>query len=80
MLIRSEAMKVTIEISDDDAMHINALIERTKLSESPNSHGELSIQRVGEMLMQDVAAAVRRPSSWEGANMGRVLVAHGYSF
>jgi hypothetical protein len=24
-------MKITIEISDDDAMHINALIEHTKL-------------------------------------------------
>lgn len=31
------------------------------------------------MLMQDVAYAVRRPGSWEGANMIQVLMSHGYS-
>jgi hypothetical protein len=38
-------MKITIEISDDDAMHINALIEHTKLYDNEaNSHGPLSFK------------------------------------
>jgi hypothetical protein len=74
-------MKLKIEISDDDAMHIGKLIERTQLYGGGfNSHGPLTMRLLAEMLMQDVALAVRRPRSWEGANMAHVLESHGYSF
>jgi hypothetical protein len=73
-------VKLKIEISDDDAMHIGKLIERTQLYGGSNSHGPLTMRLLAEMLMQDVALAVRRPGSWEGANMAHVLESHGYSF
>jgi hypothetical protein len=75
------AMKIKTEISDDEAMHINRLIDLANLrEESANTHGRLDIKTLAAMLLQDVALALRRPGSWEGANMARVLEAHGYSF
>lgn len=72
-------MNITVEISDDDAMHINKLIERANLHDrGANTHGKLSFEVLGQMLMQDVALAVRRPGSWEGASMGQLLSSHGY--
>lgn len=44
-----------------------------------NSHGSLDIKRLARMLLEDVALAVRRPGSWEGANMRQVLRSHGYA-
>jgi hypothetical protein len=72
--------KITIEISDDDAKQIQELLSFMELcgSGENTSHGKLTIKTLAEMLMQDVALAVRRPGSWEGANMGQVLASHGY--
>jgi hypothetical protein len=72
-------MKITIEISDDDAVHISKLLDLMALNGGEhNSHGTLTIKSLAEMLMQDVALAHRRPESWEGANMTDVLTSHGY--
>lgn len=74
-------MKIEIEINDDDAMYINRLIDVANLDkEGFNSHGKLDFKTLGQMLFEDVALAVRRPGSWEGANMGHVLFSHGYQF
>lgn len=74
-------MKLTIEIIDPDAELIKQLIDGVNASGSEaNSHGKLTFEVLGEMLMQDVALAVRRPGSWEGSNMGTVLSAHGYEW
>ncbi|MFS2023848.1 hypothetical protein [Massilia sp. CT11-137] len=42
------------------------------------SHGELDVQGLLMMLVQDAAATNTRPGSWEGSNMQQVLDAHGY--
>ncbi len=72
-------MKFTVEISDDDLKHINALIERTnRRDDDANTHGTLSLEILARMLLEDVALAERRPGSWEGSHMTTVLAAHGY--
>lgn len=43
------------------------------------SHGELSVELLATMLLEDCALAHRRPGSWEGANMLQVLSGHGYA-
>jgi hypothetical protein len=68
-------MKIRIEVSDDDAMHIGHFLDHAP---DQGSHGKLTMRVLAEMLMQDVALAVRRPGSWEGENMGQVLASHGY--
>jgi hypothetical protein len=64
-------MKITIEISDDDAKHIKQFLDAAP---DQGSHGKLTMKTLAQMLMQDVALAVRRPGSWEGANMDNVLL------
>lgn len=72
-------MKLTIEIHDEDAALIRELLELTQDIERHScSHGPLTMKLLARMLLEDVALAVRRPGSWEGANMLRVLEAHGY--
>ena len=72
-------MKLTIEIREDDAELIREFLELTKdLEPGHCSHGPLTMKRLAAMLLEDVALAVRRPGSWEGANMLTVLQAHGY--
>lgn len=70
-------MKIEIEISDQDAALIEEFLDENQ-SETGNSHGPLDMIVLAEMLLQDVALAVRRPGSWEGANMSHVLYCHGY--
>jgi hypothetical protein len=70
-------VKIVIEISDDDAMYINRVIELANMSDA-NTHGTLSFENLAKMLLEDVALAVRRPGSWEGANMAQLLASHGY--
>jgi hypothetical protein len=69
--------KIEIEISDDDARLIAQGLESMRHSEA-NTHGTLDLPRLAAMLLEDVALAVRRPGSWEGANMIQVLESHGY--
>jgi hypothetical protein len=70
-------MKITIEISDADAMYISRLIDLVNLDDA-NTHGNLTFEMLGRVLFEDVALAMRRPGSWEGANMAQVLSSHGY--
>jgi hypothetical protein len=44
----------------------------------PGDHGDLNLETLVAMLLEDVVLARRRPGSWEGANMTRVLRSHGY--
>ena len=69
-------MKIRIELRDDDAALIQELIAAQ--DGDLNSHGPLTLKRLAEMLLEDVALTVRRPGSWEGANMRQVLHSHGY--
>jgi hypothetical protein len=70
-------MKIEIEISDQDATMIEQFMDENQSGEF-NSHGPLDMIVLAEMLLQDVALAVRRPGSWEGSNMIQVLICHGY--
>ena len=72
-------MRLTIEIRDEDAALIRELLELTQeLDAGRCSHGPLNMKKLAVMLLEDVALAVRRPGSWEGANMLQVLRSHGY--
>lgn len=70
-------MKIEIEISDQDAALIEEFMDANQSSVF-NSHGPLDMIVLAEMLLEDVALAVRRPGSWEGSNMIQVLTSHGY--
>lgn len=72
-------MKIAVEINDTDAKDINRAITLANNSDpNANTHGTLGYETLTRMLLEDVALAVRRPGSWEGANMARVLASHGY--
>jgi hypothetical protein len=70
-------MKITVEISDDDAMYINRVIDMANMSNA-NTHGAMDTKKLVEMLLEDVAMTVRRPGCWEATNMAQVLSSHGY--
>lgn len=70
-------MKLIVEISDTDAKDIDRLIRLANGSDA-NTHGMLGYETLTRMLLEDVAMVVRRPGSWEGANMAQVLASHGY--
>jgi len=67
-------MKMQIEISDEDA----ALIERFLATTSEGTHGPLTIAKLIEMLMEDVALMLSRPGCWEAQGMWAHLSSHGY--
>ena len=71
-------MKIEIEIPEESAALIEQFMDENQSIEA-NSHGPLDMIVLAEMLMEDVALAVRRPGSWEGSNMIQVLNSHGYS-
>jgi hypothetical protein len=70
-------VKVAVEISDHDAALVAEFLE-VYGQRTDSSHGPLTLETLAAMLLEDVALAIRRPGSWEGANMGTVLAAHGY--
>jgi plasmid replication initiation protein len=72
-----DGMRLTIEISGADADLVAEFVQGNG-QQVESSHGPLTIETLAAMLLEDVALAVRRPGSWEGANMGTVLASHGY--
>lgn len=70
-------IRIHVEIPDDDNKLIEEALERMSHSDG-NTHGRLDLPRLAAMLLEDVALAVRRPGSWEGAHMIQVLESHGY--
>ena len=75
----SEAsVKLELKFSQEDFECLQRFIELTKLSTSNQFAEELTLESLTQMLLQDVVYAMRRPGSWEGANMIQVLQSHGY--
>ena len=73
-------MKIAVNIREADAVHVMAFVDGTALhADRPTSHGQLTLESLAAMLLEDVALAVRRPGSWEGSKMGALLEAHGYT-
>jgi hypothetical protein len=42
------------------------------------THGPLTVTKLAEMLLEDVAMIATRPGCWEASNMAQVLSSHGY--
>jgi len=72
-------MKITITISDANAELIGHFLEATQ-DVGFSTHGPLDMAKLTRLLLEDVALMVRRPGSWEGANMATVMTSHGYEF
>lgn len=70
-------LRPRLQLDDGDWKLIEDFCRRTKGNEDC-SQGELTVTKLTNMLLQDVAYAIRRPGSWEGANMIQVLRSHGY--
>lgn len=77
MSAASDSVRVTIEIARADAELVAEFLAGNG-QRAESSHGPLTLAALAALLLEDVALAVRRPGSWEGANMGTVLAAHGY--
>jgi hypothetical protein len=43
-----------------------------------NTHGPLSFERLAQMWLEDVAAAVKDNTTWQGAHATLILSEHGY--
>jgi len=69
-------MQITIDIPDDIARRIEEHI--ASATSDFSSHGPLTLQKLMEMVTEDVGLSVTRPGSWEGANMRDAIAAHGY--
>ena len=78
----STPRSITVEISPETAALLDELISRCNGShrdrEGSNTHGELTPATLLAMLAEDAGLVIRRPGSWEGANMAQVLISHGY--
>lgn len=68
----------TLSTADLDA--IAAFLACTGLDVDGNTHGTLSIGRLVQMLLEDVALMIHRPGSWEGAGMASLMSGHGYRY
>lgn len=46
--------------------------------DSRNTHGPMTVEKLVTMLLEDVAAAVKDNTTWQGGHMALVLSEHGY--
>lgn len=67
-------------LSTADLDAIAAFLACTGLDVDGNTHGTLSIGRLVQMLLEDVALMIHRPGSWEGAGMASLMSGHGYRY
>lgn len=70
-------MNITLTIPEADAALIRRFLDATRQS-AASTHGTLTMDALAALLLEDVALMVRRPGSWEGANMAQVMTSHGY--
>jgi hypothetical protein len=74
--------RIVVEIFTETAAVLDELVARCNEShrdrEGANTHGELTAATLLAMLAEDAGLVIRRPGSWEGANMAQVLISHGY--
>ena len=71
-------MKLTVTIPDADADLIRLFLAANREA-TASTHGALTLPKLTALLLEDVALMVRRPGSWEGANMAAVMQSHGYA-
>jgi hypothetical protein len=70
--------KVAGEMSPETAAFVNKFIAHN--THRMGSHGQMTMDVLIKMLLQDVAAAMRDGGdSWQGCHMALVLREHGYA-
>jgi 16S rRNA C1402 N4-methylase RsmH len=45
---------------------------------SQNTHGPMTVEKLVTMLLENVAAAVKDGTTWQGGHMSLILSEHGY--
>ena len=73
---KAAEIKVTVELPADTAKLVMEFV--THNQHSHNAHGTMNVDKLVRMLLEDVAAAVKDGSTWQGAHMALVLNEHGY--
>ncbi len=69
-------MKIyTVIVSDRGAKIIDEVISDMS---DPGLNKPMTVERLLEYLLDDIALTYTRPGSWEGSNMDRVLQSHGF--
>jgi hypothetical protein len=72
-------VRISVDVPQEDAELLALFLEHCNPEMIQHcTHGPLSVERLIVLLLEDVALAVRRPGSWEGAHMSELLAAHGY--
>ncbi len=73
---------IRIDVDDDTIALLTQLArlctQADQGREGATTHGALTVPALLAMLAEDAAMVIRRPGSWEGANMATVFSSHGY--
>jgi len=73
---------ITIDMPDYTIAQLTELAQlctqANRTSKGMTTHGDLTVPTLLTMLAEDATMVIRRPGSWEGANMVHVLSSHGY--
>ncbi len=69
-------ISVTVEVPPETVVLLNKFVALNQ--HTRNTDGPMSWEKIAQMLLEDVAAAVKDGNSWQGAHMALVLGEHGY--
>jgi hypothetical protein len=67
---------LNLELPAETAALINKFVALNQHTQ--NTHGAMSWGRLTQMLLEDVAAATKDNTTWQGGHMALVLSEHGY--
>lgn len=73
-----EVKLVQIRITLQPEIHAVLVAWLKAVQGCEGTHGDLTLNSLAAMLLEDVALATTRPGSWEGSSMGELLLKHGY--
>jgi hypothetical protein len=68
---------VNVTLSPDDLALVRRFLSVNQHA-TKNSHGPMTLDKLGTMLFEDIAAMMRDGDSWQGAHMSLVASEHGY--
>jgi hypothetical protein len=75
-LKETTSVTVTFELSREDAALVNKFLAINQ--HTRNTHGPMSWDKLVQMWLEDVAAAVRDNQTWQGGHAALVLSEHGH--
>jgi len=73
---KTTKIKVAIELPAETAALVNKFVVLNQHSQ--NSHGPMTVEKLVTMLLEDVAAAMKDNTTWQGGHIALVLSEHGY--